>query len=73
MEYENQFWMQSHLLTGYSFRKNRTTRRKVIAESDYEYLKQKNEEGLSPKEIALHFGCSAQTVKNVLRQLNSAA
>lgn len=73
MEYENQFWIQSHLPTGYSFRKNRTTRKKLISESDYDYLRQKKQEGLSAKEIALHFGCSEQTVKNVLRQLNPAA
>lgn len=71
MERENQFWIQSHLPTGYGFQRPKYVRQKVIPESEYDTVKGMRSEGKSPKDIAIKYCCSTHSVNKVLKAIGT--
>lgn len=71
MEYERRYWIHSKVPTGYGVTKYKKFRPNVIHESEYEKLKELHNEGKSPKELAILFGCSPYSILKTLKLINS--
>ena len=69
MEFENRFWINSHLPTGYIAGRRKYKRRKIFPEEEYDNVRKMRNDGLSVDDIALRYACSPHSVRNVLRQI----
>jgi len=70
MEYEKKFWLNSKVPTGFNYSRPKRIKPRAIHESEYERLKDLRDEGKSPKELALLFGCSKHSVISTLKHID---